>query len=104
VLAVYPCGSSGVIVTVVPSTIGSARIGAGVGMLFAMAEMSWPNFVSSAADRLTFVVRAELTVLEREVVEGVELRRDWLEELVATTVEIFELSWPMVTFAASIAS
>ena len=33
-----------------------------------------------------------------------EQEEDWLEELVATTVEIFELSWPMVTFAASIAS
>jgi hypothetical protein len=40
VLGVYPCGSSGVIVTVVPSTTGAARIGAGVGTLFAMAEIS----------------------------------------------------------------
>jgi len=40
VFAVYPSGNSGAIVTVVPSTTGSASIGAGVGMLLLIAEIN----------------------------------------------------------------
>jgi hypothetical protein len=37
---VYPSGNSGEIVTVVPSIIGSASIGAGVGMLLLIAVVN----------------------------------------------------------------
>ena len=64
----YPDGNSGAIVTVVPSIIGSASIGAGVGMLLLIADTSCPDLVFNVACKEVLVDTAEFTVLVKDVV------------------------------------
>jgi hypothetical protein len=68
VFAVYPSGNSGAIVTAVPSIIGSASIGAGVGILLLIADISCPALVFNVDCREVFVDTAEFTVLVKDVV------------------------------------
>ena len=66
--AVYPAGNSGVIVAVVPATIGVKIIGAGVGMLLLIADVNCPALVFNVDSRDVFVDTAEFTVLVKDVV------------------------------------